>query len=330
MAFRNTIGWFLAGFAAATLAVAAGGAGRAHAQSSFEPITQRADGLLTRPRVQTEASREELRSTLMPERVFDVPDGSNADGGTGTPLGGSRPPVRRAGDGREAPIQQREARPVREDGSFQPEPVARNGDGVFSEPEPAAPKDGEDPTRQDTRSPRDADAFATPQALTDRTLASLAVEPLYDRLTDRLFRFEPYERVGYSFGSFVLFPEVELGALWRSNVLRAPDARQDAALTAVPAIEAISNWNRHAMALRAAGNFSAYRDFESENDRSQQLEARGRIDVTRRTNIEALASRSVAQELRSSIDAAQGGTRSDITTDRLIGAYNTRFNRLSL
>ena len=45
-------------------------------------------------------------------------------------------------------------------------------------------------------------------------------------------------------------------------------------------------------------------DHPGEDDRAYQLEARGRIDVTRRTNIEVLTSYELGQEMRGSINAA--------------------------
>lgn len=343
----KTIGWFVCGFAAATIVVALAGAvpARAQSQGGFEPLTQDGNRLLTRPRPvprttgegaggegAQDGTREAgglLRSTVMPERVFDQPGNERPERRARAPSRPAATPEPTAKSSEKATTTPADGQ---EDGIFAGpdfgQPVA---DGVFNEAEPEERKDGDDPVRSDGRSGRDANVFLTPEEIGERTLRLLLVEPLGDRLVDRLFRFEPYERVGYSVGSFIAFPEIELGMLWHSNVLRAPDPRGDIALTAAPALEMLSNWNTHAFAVRGAGNFSAYNDLDSENDRAYQIEARGRLDVTRRTNVEALAGRSETQELRSTIDAGQGGgQRSTITTDRMVAAFNTRFNRLSV
>jgi hypothetical protein len=93
----------------------------------------------------------------------------------------------------------------------------------------------------------------------------------------------------------------------------------------------VSNWRQHALEFRARGAASFYNEYPTENDRAYTVEARGRLDITRRTNIEALISRDVAQESRSSIDLRQTtGRRPDVTTDIAATSVNHRFNRLSV
>jgi hypothetical protein len=74
---------------------------------------------------------------------------------------------------------------------------------------------------------------------------------------------------------------------------------------------------------------SYYNEFQTEDDRDYTLEARGRLDVTKRANIQALISRQQYLEDRSALDASSVGTRSVVDTDRAELAYNQRFNRLS-
>lgn len=156
------------------------------------------------------------------------------------------------------------------------------------------------------------------------------IEPLQDRRPERLFQFEPFDPVGVRVGSFVLFPEIELAGVYSSNVFSSPDARSDTALEARPSARLVSNWSTHALELMASGDLSAHEEFSSEDDQAYALEARGRLDIVRGTNIEALVSRSLTQERRSAIDASPTGDRADITTDRAAVTINHRFNRLSL
>jgi hypothetical protein len=81
-----------------------------------------------------------------------------------------------------------------------------------------------------------------------------------------------------------------------------------------------------------AHNRNYHREFSGENDQDQTYELRGRLDVTRRTNAEAIIARNITQESRNAIDAVgtQTSTRPDVTTDRAVVTLNHRFNRLSL
>ena len=92
----------------------------------------------------------------------------------------------------------------------------------------------------------------------------------------------------------------------------------------------MSNGSRHALEFRGIGGLSYYHEFPTEEDRDYLLEARGRLDITRRSNIQALISSQQAFEDRSALDASSVGTRAKILTDRAEAAYNQRFNRLAL
>ncbi len=204
-------------------------------------------------------------------------------------------------------------------------------DGIVDVGEPLPPEDGTDPIAIDTRDTEEAALFENPQTDVDPLLFQIEdLDPIRDnRAVTRLFRLEPYDPIGVRVGSFILFPEVELGGSYYSNVLRAPNASSDTALDLNPGARLVSNWNNHALEFRAEGTFSFFDEFDSENDKFYTLESRGRLDITRRTNVQALISRDQAQESRSALDANAAGTRADITTDRAEIALNHRFNRLS-
>jgi hypothetical protein len=204
-------------------------------------------------------------------------------------------------------------------------------DGVIATGEPQGPQDGADATTNDTRSPEEIAVFESPPAGFDPSLFQAEVEPILDRRPQRLFRFEPFDPRGIRLGNFVLLPEVEFGAASYSNVFRSTQARADVAFDVRPSARLVSNWRTHALEFRATGSFSHFNDFSTEDDRLYTLESRGRLDLTKRTNIEALVSRDVGQDSRSSINApAAAANRADITTDKFAAALNHRFNRLSL
>lgn len=170
-----------------------------------------------------------------------------------------------------------------------------------------------------------------PPADFDPELFQAEVEPILDRRPARLYRFEPWQQRGIRVGSFLALPEIEAGAAWLTNVLRSTPARADGALYVRPSLRMRSEWRAHALEFAATGNVSEFAELSSENDRAYRLEARGRLDITRRTNVEVLGSHELSQEARGRVDTlASARGRSDITTDRAAAAFNTRFNRLTL
>ena len=222
-------------------------------------------------------------------------------------------------------------RAVRRDGDLsEPEPPQLR-DGIVDVGEPQAAVDGVDPTSIDTRPVEDARLFENPPAPEDPLLFQIEeLEPILDRRPQRLFRFEPYDPIGIKAGSFVLFPELETSGAFFSNVFRGPGARSDVALDIRPSARLVSNWARHALEFRANGIATYFNEFPSEDDRAYTIEARGRLDFSRRTNLQGGLSRDVAQESRSAPDGRAAGTRADVTTDRATATLNHRLNRLSL
>jgi hypothetical protein len=207
-------------------------------------------------------------------------------------------------------------------------------DGLLSEPEPQAPVDGLDAASADTRLPDDIQTFNPTEAPAgyDPSIFSIEPEPIEDRRPERFARLDPYEPVGVRIGTFTLFPEVEFAGAYFDNLLRtSTDRRRDIALETRPAARLTSNWAVHALELGARGFASFHDDLPSEDDRAWTIDARGRLDVTRRTNIEASLSRDVAQESRGTINTRSGTSgRTDVTSDRANLALNHRFNRLSV
>lgn len=223
-------------------------------------------------------------------------------------------------------------RPALRDGDFSypPEPTALR-DGIVDGKEPEAPRDGVDPLVVDTRPREDIDAFENPPAGYDPLLFQIEdVEPFADRRTRRLGTLEPYDPVGIRIGSFVMFPELESNGAWMSNVLRSQKPESDFAFEARPSARIVSDWKRHALEVRGASTLSFYNELDSEDERGWLIEARGRLDLTRRTNVQAFAAHEVSQESRSAIDASTAGDRATLTQDRAGVTLNHRFNRLSL
>jgi hypothetical protein len=208
---------------------------------------------------------------------------------------------------------------------------AATSDGLIDLTEPEALKDGTDPTR-DTRPAEDTAVFENPPAGHDPLLFQIEdVDPMEtDRRPARLARFEPYDPIGIRIGSFVFFPETEIAGLSTNNVLSSPDGHSDIAAEIRSKSRLVSNWSTHALELKGTSLTSFYDDFPSEDDRAWGVEARGRLDIARRTNLQGLISHDVSQESRSAIDANQVGQRADVTVEQAQLALNHRFNRLAL
>lgn len=214
--------------------------------------------------------------------------------------------------------------------TWPPEPVAPR-DGVLDTPEPEPTSDGVTPGQVDARTPADIAPFERPPAGFDPDAFALELDPILDRRPQTLYRFEPFQPVGIRAGSFTVLPESIFAFRATSNIFRSGlDPRSDIGLEARPTVRIVSNWRVHAFEARASGFFSAYNEFPKENDRSYQLEARGRIDVTRRANIEMLGAYELGQESRGSINAGRSLDRTELETTRGGITYNQRFNRLAI
>lgn len=205
-------------------------------------------------------------------------------------------------------------------------------DGTFVTTEAASPVDGVADPLYDTRRPEDIAAFGLTVPGYDPTPLTVDMNPFLDRWPRRFFRFDPFEPVGIRMGSFIVLPEIELGAVAYSNVFRSNNnPRSDVATEVRPTLRAVSDWSNHALEFRATGLASFYDTYSTEDDRAYSIESRGRLDITRRTNIEALVGLDRYQEARGSINAPSfAEDRTNVDTRRAALAFNHRFNRLSV
>jgi hypothetical protein len=216
------------------------------------------------------------------------------------------------------------------DAASVPEPQGPQ-DGVIVVGEPTAARDGIPDLRQDGRTVEDIAAFTSPPAGYNPYLFSIEPEPLADRRTRELFYLEPYFARGVRVGSFLLFPELQVGSIATNNVFRESARQGDRALELAANARAVSDWRTHAVEFRASGLASFYDNHPTEDDRSYALEARGRLDIDRRTNIEALVLHQADKDRRGLRDSpGDAADRGDVEMDRIVVALNHRFNRLAL
>ncbi len=319
MGFQS-IAWFTVGIAAALVLSAL--AGPARAQTANRPTGERSQVSSPTASSNGRAQPQELDdSAIVPGIPPPVPQDDPAE--VQPEDQDNLDPVPRAGQ-----------RAVVQDGDLTADegitPPVR--DGIVDVGEPMPPEDGTDPATVDTRPPEDLAVFDNPPAGFDPLLFQIEdIDPILDnRTVTRLFQREPFDPVGIRVGSFVMFPELELGGGWTSNVFKSPNAASDIALDFRPAGRLVSNWARHALEFRASGGLSFFSDNTSEDDKSYTLETRGRVDIDKRTNVEALINRDRSLESRSALDANAIGSRAVVTIDRAEASFNHRFNRLAV
>lgn len=205
-------------------------------------------------------------------------------------------------------------------------------DGIIETTDSWAPIEGqEDITEVDMRSPEDVRAFVGESGGYDPLLLQAdESNPVFSPSTFQGFVLDPFPPIGTKIGSFLLFTTVEANYDFNNNLFASPNAEGDSSLEVRPAARLASNWSRHALEVRASGDLSFHDKFPSEDDRAYLVEGLGRLDVTNFTNLQGLIAHEFAQEGRSAINAQSAGTRPNIEVTRLRGAFNQRFNRLSV
>lgn len=322
--------WFLVGLAAATFAAAMLPPARAHAQSP-DPQARTVTGL-TQPGQTSRAGQASRQGG-----AASTGDDGGAIADDIIPVDDpSQDPLDPNGD--DNPTLPSDQRGVAVDGDLSgPAEPGMPRDGVLDPPQDRAVTDGVDPTAVDLRTREERELFETASQQTvhagyDPLLFQIEdIDPVNtDRRPERLFRVEPYDPIGIRLGGFVYFPEAEVAGVTTNNVLRTPDPASDLYLDLTSSSRLVSDWKVHALEFRSRNAFSFHDEFPTENDTAWSLEARGRLDIAKRTNLQGLISHDLRQEGRGGIDASSAGTRPDVTTDQANLTLNHRFNRLSV
>ena len=90
-----------------------------------------------------------------------------------------------------------------------------------------------------------------------------------------------YEPIGLQWGSFYVFPRLDLSATYDSNVFVTPNhTTGDEFFDIRPAVYTVSNWPRHAVSLEVAGDERLYASHSSENQTNFNAALAGRVDIT--------------------------------------------------
>ncbi len=152
-------------------------------------------------------------------------------------------------------------------------------------------------------------------------IPSLTIAPEEEQAPLKATRttLDPYAAPGLKLGGIALYPELETGTVYTSNVASsATDARSDVGLSLRPSLRFESDWVRHSWTGQATGDFTTY--LENDDFDSTQIDAASkfRLDIRHTTRAEFDASYALGQE--SSADSEVPDTAIGNRTDHVLAA----------
>ena len=108
---------------------------------------------------------------------------------------------------------------------------------------------------------------------------------------------DPYAAEGVGLGGLTIYPSLEAGTLYTSNVANAAsNAQSDVGLYLRPSLRFESGWVRHSWEGRAGGDFIAYLENDDLNTTQADADSKFRLDIRRTTRAEFEASYALGQE----------------------------------
>ncbi|MGE0109173.1 MAG: outer membrane beta-barrel protein [Bdellovibrionales bacterium] len=116
-----------------------------------------------------------------------------------------------------------------------------------------------------------------------------------------------YDPVPVEFGSFEMYPSLELGENYESNLFATDgDEREDVHGIIRPVVNLFSNWGRHALSITTFGDFAYYSQNPDENYQSMVVDAAGRYDILNRMWVEGRMGHQYLAESRTSPNDVNG------------------------
>ena len=113
-----------------------------------------------------------------------------------------------------------------------------------------------------------------------------------------------FDPLGIRGGSFIFHPTLGVSGTYDTNIFAtATRDKSDIYATETPALGVQSDWNRHALAFNASGQFKQYRTFDSENVNNGATDLRGRFDIANAQYFVADAGYVLQHEDRAAPDA---------------------------
>ncbi len=89
-----------------------------------------------------------------------------------------------------------------------------------------------------------------------------------------------FDPIGLRVGSFEVFPALEAGAAYTTNVALSANEKSDVGILVNPRVSARSDWSRHQVQFRAGGEFERYLDTPIRNQNGWYAQSLGRLDVS--------------------------------------------------
>ena len=159
-----------------------------------------------------------------------------------------------------------------------------------------------------------------------------ALRQIHTALLPEPHDIDPYLPIGIRLGSFLLFPELDVGADMTNNVLDTRfDARPDIGPEVKPRIRLDSDWSRHSLSFEANADRIWYSDFPIADTKNYQLLARGRLDIMSRTHLSGEVEKSHVQENPSSISITDiSNANTAVEEQHATAGIEHTFNRLTL
>lgn len=116
-----------------------------------------------------------------------------------------------------------------------------------------------------------------------------------------------YNALGIRAGSFLVYPALDLGEFYDSNVYAIPSGvKSDFYTDVAPSVNVASNWNTNALNFFAGGDIKRYSQLVSENVSNADVASTGRIDILRDIYLVGGLSYRLAHEDRSSPNSIVG------------------------
>lgn len=140
-----------------------------------------------------------------------------------------------------------------------------------------------------------------------------------------------FDALGARVGSFVVMPRLNVDTAFNDNIFATETAEEsDVIVTTSPNVVVQSDWGNHSLRLQGGADIGRYIDNDAEDFEDYELNANGRIDVTRRTQIRLGAGYRREHERRSSPDDVAGvePTIFDVFSASVEGSQ--KFNRVTL
>ncbi len=108
-----------------------------------------------------------------------------------------------------------------------------------------------------------------------------------------------YDPVPIPVGSFQLFPAMNLGSYYDSNIYAQKTGALDEQVFKInPTVTLASNWGRHAFAITGLGDFNYYANNNEQDYHAGALQAEGRYDISTQTWLAAVAGYQRVAEMR--------------------------------